>query len=161
MRIHTSLNTASLYRAADLANVTFGKSLAEHGSRTHVRAFEVQLSGNGITGGQWGNSGKDGAAPYKAATWDEWGIFLGAVFRWDESAKATYYDDAADFHYQTGDRFLTLKVADQHLRHKWGWRKSITGESFDYCDCGAERRRGHLSEYLAREGGNVFATNGN
>jgi len=157
MRIHTSLTDAQV-RSLRPVSVTFER-LTSHGSRSHVRAFDVLLAGSGNTGGQWGNSGKDGAAPYKAATWDEWGIFLGALFDADPAAKATYYHDGADFHWQTGDRFRdgALTLAGQHLRHKWGHRRTLTGQHEQHCQCGAVVRRGHLADYEAREGGNVFA----
>lgn len=156
MRIHTYLCQGVIEAAALDAGVSFER-LTLHGSKSRAHAFDVLLSGNGVTGGQWGNSGTNGAGPYKAATWDEWGIFIAAVFAADPTASMTYYDDAADFHYQTDDRFRDLTPAGQHIRHRWSWLRSITGESFDECQCGAVRRRGHLADYLAREGGNVLA----
>jgi hypothetical protein len=144
MKIHTSLSQESIYRAARLAGVDFER-LNEHGSRSHPHAFDVILSGSGTTGGQWGNSGKDGAAPYKAATWDEWGIFLAAVFGADETAKATYYESADDFHWQTGGRFRMLRRDSQHLRHKWSFQgECVTGAYWVHeCKCGAVKRMGN------------------
>lgn len=156
MRIHTShLSDSDIIRAGRAAGVTFER-LEARGSKSRIRAFDVLLAGSGVTGGQWGNSGKDGAAPYKAATWDEWGIFLGALFAADPAAKCSYYHDAADFHWQTGGRFQELTPARQHIRHKWEYVQTLTGRTQHVCACTAVRRPGHLADHEAREGGNVF-----
>lgn len=140
MRIHTRLEARSVRIAAHAAGVTFAR-MTEHGSRKSTRAFDVILEGHGRT--KWGNSGTHGAASYTAATWDEWGIFLGRVFDYDPAANATYYRDADDFHWQTGERFKTLTPAQQHTRHTWNWNGDcVTGSySVHECKCGAIMRR--------------------
>jgi hypothetical protein len=132
MRIHTNLHRDSFQTAARTAGVDFER-LTEHGSRSAARAFDVILTGHGVTGGQWGNSGTNGAAPYKTATWDEWGIFLNAIFQADPGARTRDYDSAEDFHTVTGGRFETLTPAEQHLRHRW----TPDGNYGADCKCGA------------------------
>lgn len=151
MRIHTYLCKGMIEAAALKAGVGFER-LTLHGSKSRTHAFDVLLSGNGVTGGAWGNSGTNGAAAYKSATWDEWGIFLGYVFDADPTATAATYHDADDFHWQTGHRFHGLAPADQHIRHRW----TYTNGPGHHCKCGAARRFDHVADYSAREGGNVF-----
>ena len=80
-----------------------------------VYALEIQFEASKRDRGRrTGNSGSYGAmqAEYDgyAATYDEWGFFLAALYRMDEGARcapnfkrdyAAYYD-AADFHEKTG-----------------------------------------------------------
>ena len=86
MRIHTNdlthndLLTAALHAGVILHRCT------EHRSQSRARAFDFYLEGSGITGGQWGNTGTHGAAPIKAATWDEYGIFIARLYTKDPEA---------------------------------------------------------------------------
>jgi hypothetical protein len=72
-------------------------SVHRQGSRSHKIAFSVRLSG----------SSKYVMAnlPDKAATYDEWGEFIAALFFNDEDAKIGNYKNAADFDLQTEHRF--------------------------------------------------------
>lgn len=104
MRIHTALTRADIAAIPLPAGVAF-HHLREHGSRSRPRAFEVVLTGSSNYGGQWGHQ------DYAAATWDEWGVFLGYLFEWDPLARiAGVYADAADFHWQTGHRFVAGRM---------------------------------------------------
>lgn len=136
MRIHTSLDPAEIYgMIADLPAVTFERFDVK-GSRSHPRAVDIILSG---TSTRRHNGGNRGAGDEYAATWDEWGIFLGRVFRADPNAKATYYADRADFERKTGGRFgEDFTAADQHRNHKWEWNGRTYDNSARACRCGAE-----------------------
>lgn len=112
MRIHTNTLTEADIRAMVPSTAYVGK-LTTHGSRSHARAFDLNLGGSGRTGGQWGQT--DG----KAATWDEWGMFLAALYKADPNAKTPYYTSASHFHRVTGGRFFTLKPDAQHFQHRW------------------------------------------
>jgi hypothetical protein len=98
--------------AAKEAGVNFERCTL-HGSRSRDHAFDVILSGNS---GRRANFGGD----WEAASWDQWGIFLGRIFKDDPDAVCWAYKDADDFHWQTGDRFLTLTLKDATRFHKWG-----------------------------------------
>lgn len=137
MRIHANtLTPVDIYEAAGIAGAEV-ENLDDHGSRSRARAFNVTLSGAGPTGGRWGNSGKNGAADHRAASWDQWGIFLAELFRRDDSTTVPHvYATAADFAWLTGDRYDDLKLADAHHNHRWDW-SAAGGE----CKCGAVRRR--------------------
>ena len=108
MRIHTSaLSTEDLHNAARLARVNF-TTLNYHGSRKRNRAFEVKLTGDS----PYRQNGGD----YPAATWDQWGIFLNALFRSDPDMTCSGYKDAEAFHYATCNRFHDLTFQNSHRR---------------------------------------------
>lgn len=144
MRIHSNtLTERDAYDAAALAGVGFHR-LSTHGSRSRAHALDVVLEGSGRTGGAWGNSGNAGAGSYVAATWDEWGIFLGELFRRDPDAHVPgIYHDGEHYRWVTGARFDALTPADQHKRHRWDAHgRSITGAYYvSECKCGAIQRR--------------------
>lgn len=122
MRLHTCAITASdLHDAARLAGVTFD-TMTEHGSRAQHHAWNVKLFGSSGRRPNWGTSGVGsyGVGDGEAATWDEWGIFLAALYRLDPLMKTPYYDNADHYHWVTGRRFVSLTHAEQHRVHKWG-----------------------------------------
>ena len=131
MRIHSNTLTYS-----DLAGATKGMYVSfttcdQRGSRKRARAFEVKLSGS--------SSFRQHGGDEQAATWDEWGIFLGRLFALDPEMTTSAYATAEDFHYETADRFNYpggLEAGDQHKRHKWNPNGDYTAS----CNCGAEQR---------------------
>lgn len=120
MRIHTNVLTVSdVYRATKgLPGVLVTAS--QHGSRTHERAIEVSLEGNGYRK----NTGKHGASDEFGATWDEWGVFIAALYEVDPQAvfgtvKYPVYPNAYEFHGMYQDRFADGLPEDTHKRHSW------------------------------------------
>lgn len=113
MRIHTSATEADLETAADLAGVNFVR-VAEHGSRTRERAFEVILSGSSSQTIQGGGR--------KAATWDEWGVFLAYLYGIDPDLCCWAYNSVHGFNTLTGGRFVNGWPNDAHGDHSWEWR---------------------------------------
>jgi len=101
MRIHTNtIELADVYRADVPARTQVNVTV--HGSRTHARAFEVSLTGESRRNNQ-SNTGK-------AATWDQWGVFLSVLFDRDPemvvgSVKRPVYADRYDFDRKTNGRF--------------------------------------------------------
>lgn len=145
MRIHTNLITGvDIYAAThNLPGVTV--TATEHGSRSHARAFEVRLEGNG----SHRNSGRYGAdTAEQAATWDEWGAFLSALYEIDPNAlwgsqKHPVYRDRAHYHYLTNWRFIEdvdpgFLPSDTHKRHNWQWDAS--GAQCSKCSARQMRR---------------------
>ena len=92
----------------------------EHGSRSHARAFDVRLEGNGTRAGY-------ATKNHVGATWDEWGAFIAALYVIDPKAlwgtpKSPVYLDSRDFHSATGWRFEPtpgILPEDTHKRHRW------------------------------------------
>lgn len=104
MRIHSDVITSDdIHRAALIARVDYdGGRFTIHGSRSRARAFNVLLTGESR---RRPNSGARGAGDLYAATWDQWGVFLGYLFGIDPDMLTPYYADAADFDYKTDGRF--------------------------------------------------------
>lgn len=118
MRIHTNtlkrsdiviaLNQEA--NAGRIAQSVGFKVLEDKGSRSHARAFEVQLDSDAKLDGdgrRLGNSGSYGAGENYTATYDEWGFLIAALYRADEFAvwgtvKNPMYADSYDFHHKTG-----------------------------------------------------------
>lgn len=133
MRLHTDKVTPEdLTDAARAANVGLERS-TRHGSRSRNHAFDVVLSGSGNSGGRYGQF------YFKAATWDEWGIFLAHLYRVDPEMIAGPYkhnheDEYESFDFLTGDRYSDLRPADQHKRHKWRPTfNTPTNRNLTYC----------------------------
>lgn len=90
-------------------------ALSPHGSRTHTRAFEIQLGAvnrNSLPAGYTDQNGKHpkvrkykNGTPVYAATWHEHGWVLAEFFRLDPDANGFSYKGEADFHRQTGNQF--------------------------------------------------------
>lgn len=116
MRIHTALDNESfgpLVATPKLRADVYMERWYEYGSRTHARAYDVILRGlrsitrdgekrrrpnsgtsrNHYMTGQW------------AATYDEWGWFLAALFELDPLARCGSYNGVADFHEKTNNKF--------------------------------------------------------
>jgi hypothetical protein len=72
----------------------------EHSSRSHRTAFEVRLTGDGISNGRKTQDGQD-----YAATYDEWGEFISRLYDRDVTAKIGPYTSRADFQDRTGSRY--------------------------------------------------------
>jgi hypothetical protein len=119
MRIHSNILRASAVRDALDAEKKAGripehvmfKSLQEHGSRATEYASEIQLeAGRRDHGRRAGNSGSYGAMRPEidgyAATYDEWGWLLAALFRLDPkmivgTPKSPVYADVESFNHRT------------------------------------------------------------
>ena len=115
MRMHTdTLTLDDLRDAARLARVEM--EFTTHGSRKRKRAFDVKLTGESR---RRPNGGNIGAGTGYAATWDQWGVFLGHLFECDPSMVTPYYENAGDFHYRTAYRFEDEWPADAHGDHRF------------------------------------------
>jgi hypothetical protein len=77
----------------------FGRTRCGYeGSRSRARGFVVRLSGS--------HKVSTRGLPDKAATYDEWGNFLAAIFALDPRAICGGYDGRDDFIVQTDGRFV-------------------------------------------------------
>lgn len=129
MRIHSDIITQAQLLDA-LPATTYIDRLSKHRSQKRGHAFEVNLAGSGKVGGQWGQL--DG----KAATWDEWGMFLAALYTIDPNMHTPAYPSGADeFHWATGNRFATLTPDEQHKQHRWNWEGTSAGDTYTVHTC--------------------------
>ena len=125
MRIHSNtLTVTDLVESARKANVTFTRNTT-HGSKKRKLAYDVILSGNSPFNQNRGNA--------KAATWDQWGIFLAELYKRDNEMFTTSYPDMDTFNYATCHRFESLTIENQHIRHKW----ETVAPYYAVCECGA------------------------
>jgi hypothetical protein len=150
MRIHSnSLDALDVRKAATLAGVAFTRFDLK-GSRSREAAFDVILTGSSSRRQNFG--GDD-----YAATWDEWGIFLGHLFDLDPQAHAAgTYESGEHFHWATGGRYRegNLRPSTAHANHKWEWSGYSLNRSYSVseCACGAIRRwttSGTFAEFAA------------
>ena len=89
----------------------------QKGSRSREHAWNFRLDGE--TSNRSLNFAPDGESWRKAATWDEWGIFLNALFQQDPLAITREYRGLRDFQAATGNRFDELVAAEQCPNHKF------------------------------------------
>jgi len=136
MRIHSDFTeTLDLQKAAHVADVAFTR-LGLHGSRSRAQAYDVILTGSSSRNQNMGGTDK-------AATWDEWGIFLGVLFGLDPHMVTPYYADADHFDWATGGRYRDgVLRGTEHKNHKWEYAGQSAGRGYSVheCQCGAIRR---------------------
>ena len=118
MRLHTNLNRQAIHMATRHLNTVAFTKLDEAGSKQRARSFDVTLTGSSNSRQNFGED--------NAATWDEWGALIGAIYVFDPTAvwggtsKRPVYMDAAHFHWLTNDRFRDGDIPqDTHPRHGW------------------------------------------
>ena len=148
MRIHTDKLTEQDMRDAlnsekeigrIAPTVTF-KVLDPKGSRSHARAFEVQLESWDYEVGDGRRRGNDGAYGAMqeawAATYDEWGWFLAALYRVDQdmicgSNKNPVYAGSLDYAMKTAETYtlgeLVAQLDDGCDPYPWVWRAPRRG----------------------------------
>lgn len=104
---------AALVAAKDTGNVArhvYFEMLEERGSRSRKNGFDIQLGTYTKIPGdkrRYKNSGDSGASNVYAATYDEWGWFIDAIFNADGAAIFGPYNGKDDFHSQTRYAYVT------------------------------------------------------
>jgi hypothetical protein len=128
MRIHSDfIEEVDVRKAARLAGVQFTR-FGLHGSRKREHAFDVILTGSSP---RRQNQGED-----YAATWDEWGSFLGYLFALDANAWTQQYTSGAHFDWATDGQYRNGVLPVRHASHRWEYAGGMASE----CQCGAVRR---------------------
>lgn len=156
MKLHSDILTmtdiAVATRAHGMTGVYADTEFA--GSRSREFAFVVHLTGTSSRRPNGGTRGADHSDDY-AATWDEWGMFLAALYRVDPqmlaggSAGRPTYASAEAFHAATGDRFETLTAPYQHGAggHQW----EAVGDGTQACkSCSATINNAHIWNKIPR-----------
>lgn len=142
MFIHTNkLTPADIFRATAAAGMHGVDAHIEgsSGSRSRDRKYKVRLTG---TSNRWANSGKSGADRQHSATWDEWGMFIQALFLVDPEAIVGQYKSFDAFRDFTHNRFESLTATFQHGNHKWTF--AGTPRCFVCRECETEIDYNHL-----------------
>lgn len=133
MKIHSDiLSPAQIHRATTAAGMRgVDAEVTSHGSRSRRASFNVSLTG---TSNRWTNSGQSGAGAEHAATWDEWGMFIQALYEIDPQALIGQYGTYETFALCTFGRFESLVNAYSCADHKFVSR----GDHVTECKwCGA------------------------
>jgi len=113
MRIHSNTLTYSdLAWSARIARADY--EIDKTGSRSRDHAFTVHLTGESRRSPNRRGKNEPGT---KAATWDQWGVFIAMLFSKGPdmvvgSVAYPYYEDSDDFHYRTGNRFVPRPLTD-------------------------------------------------
>lgn len=130
MRIHTdTLTRRDIFDAAVIARVDLA-TFTSHGSRSRHHAYTIKLEGESR---RRPNGGASGAGSGYAATWDQWGVFLGVLFDRDPSMVTPYYADADAFHWQTADRFADRSADVDYATGPVFWPSDAHGDHrFDF-----------------------------
>lgn len=132
MRIHTDkIELRHIHAAMSEAQVSPIR-LTLHGSRSRDHAFDVKLTG-------LSNRRCNGDTDEYAATWDQWGVFLGALYQMDPDMKVPYYDSRDHFNYVTDYRFDTEEERQEiALAHDHHW-EFVAPRTFQCANCDALR----------------------
>lgn len=154
MKIHSDVITRDdVYRAASVARSVFPGTSVEVsavGSRSHRRAFEIHMTGDGSTcrnrtnaGTRYGDHG--GEAEYSAG-YAAWGWLMASLYDVDQSAvwgtvRRPTYGSKADFNARTADLFDTGLSNDERRAatldfqkngpRKMAKRQAMRGRSFN------------------------------
>jgi hypothetical protein len=140
--IRTALETE--VKAGRIARTVTFKTLSTHKSKSHAAAFEVQLESWGKVDGDGrraGNSGSYGAGEDYAATYDEWGWLLAALYRVDiwavcGSPNSPVYADGDSFNERTGFTYAGQDMLDML---ESGERNGDHGDPAPYVRKGARK----------------------
>jgi hypothetical protein len=80
--------------------------------RLRQRGWEVLMGRAGSR--RTFNSGQFGAEGQGAASWDEWGTFLAALYEKDPEMRAGPYKSRADFHRETSRKYVPWSPPVRH-----------------------------------------------
>jgi hypothetical protein len=148
MRIHSDkLREQDIYDALKsekesgrIADSVHFRVMTVHGSKSHELGFEVQLESHGQIKGDGrrrGNSGQYGPMGYDdgyAATFDEYGFFLAALFRLDPemvcgTVKHPIYDGVDDYNEKTAETYTLGALVEQLDRgydpYPWAYKVRV------------------------------------
>jgi hypothetical protein len=136
MKIHSdALDELEIRKAARRAGVYFTKFEIGN-SRSREQRFDIILTGSSPRRQNFGDD--------MAATWDEWGIFLGILFDLDPQAHSERYESLDHFTWATGGRYAdgSLTPLLQHATHRWQHSDVVVTNTYyvSECKCGAIRR---------------------
>lgn len=134
MKVHSDILSPIQIHQATIAAGMRGvdAEVTVHGSRSRAQSFNVSLTGNST---RWTNSGQSGSGHEHAATWDEWGMFIQALYEIDPKALIGQYGTYETFAKCTFGRFEALTSPYACAEHKW---RPAPGEHVTECKwCGA------------------------
>lgn len=151
MKIHTDILThadiAEATRAGGMRGV-YTESETKRGSRSRHHSFDVALRGTSTRRPNWGTGDRD-TDDGNAASWDEWGMFIQALFVKDPGAIIGMYDSPAAFYAYTGGRFEALTQPYQHPDHRWEYSPALGYHECKFCEAVMNRAAMSMVEVSA------------
>lgn len=100
MRLHSDILTLADISAALPPYVCLGK-YSNFASRSRQCGFDISLTGHGARHTRKKNSGNHGAGDEYAASWDDWGVWIAALYDIDPDMIAGHYKNRDMFYAQT------------------------------------------------------------
>lgn len=135
MRIHTeTVFSGDIYDAARVARVTVERA-GLHNSRSRDHAWDIALTGESKRRPNFGKYPGE-----YAATWDQWGVFISALFKKDPDLTIPQaYATVEDFHRQTANRFQDGWPADAHGDHTFVYDETLGYQKCTKCSATSRR----------------------
>lgn len=126
MKIHSNSLTEAHIHTATRSHGMKGvyAEVSTQGSRSRARAFTVKLTGTSNRNQNPG-TGRDRYVE-KAATFDEWGMFIDFLFLCDEDAVIGQYKGYEHFKACTFGRYESLTQPYAHGNHKWAYVDGVS-----------------------------------
>lgn len=113
MKIYSNhLTKSDLYQCADIAGVLLDDIETIQRPRIAASGWNVWLNGSSPHAAQHGG---------KAATWNEWGEFIYALFQRDPHARIGIYNTEADFYAMTLDQRERARRNGNEATHSAPW----------------------------------------
>jgi hypothetical protein len=122
MKIHTDVLTSfDIHHATSAAGMhgVYAVNFKQCGSRSKDHAFDLSLRGNSTRRPNPGTGGRNFSDDEYAATWDEWGMFIHALYQIDPDALIGQYGSRAVFEETTCGRFDELTAETACRGHRW------------------------------------------
>ena len=151
MKIHSDTLTYADVHLATIAGGmrgVYAEKLERHGSRSRDHSYDVTLRGNSTRKPNPGTGWRDPDADY-AATWDEWGMFIQALYVADPKALIGQYGPASVFEEATAMRFEDLTAAEACPRHNWKYDGPVHVATCS--KCGATNNYNAVIAYIIAE----------
>lgn len=123
-----TLTRADLYACLP-ADVGIGEMRELRNPRKRARGWDLHLEGYGTRHTRRRNTGQYGAASsayFNAATWDDHGVWMAALYEIDPDAAIAWYDNRADFYAKTEREMRWRRTAKRGSRASAPWLEGTT-----------------------------------
>lgn len=133
MTVHSDILTKADLYACLPRDVAIAAIRELHNTRKRARGWQLSLEGHGARHTRRRNSGYYGATEVDAighygyaATWDDHGIWMAALYEIDPDACIAWYDNRADFYAKTTAEMRWRRTAKRGARASAPWLDKVT-----------------------------------
>lgn len=113
MKVYSDVLTPAMLADALPPDVTFASMRTIQRPRVRARGWEIHLEGLGARHTRRVNSGEYGAGYHAAATYDDHGWWMAALFAIDPDARISWWYGANAFHAGTEYKYASLEEASR------------------------------------------------